>query len=496
VALNRAFESSTRDTRAQFREAMRLFEKAIRRGHQARALVHYSWATAAGFAGDREAAREAAAILPRHWPGLAATFFHVGQALHRIDSTAAVEAFRKAIALEPDVAAFHFYLGVAACAKRDWNLARSAFETSDRLQPDNPSTLHNLGRVARLTGRIDDALAYTQRAIAIRPGYAAGHYALGVLYLTTGRPREAIPALERAIELEPDAADARVNLGHAHYRAGDLVAARGIHERTIERDPDHAASHMNLAVVLIALDDLAAAEVACRKACSLQPGNPVSLYNLGRILRHRGRFGEALERYRAAQGAARKTPDRWLAEGDVVGAARGEAGDCEVLAACERALAIALEAGHRERVVAALRRMDRKCTERQFWIDAALIYRQALQQQPAFFTNPTDPHRLRAAICATIGAYHLQSSAPARAGRWRRQALAWLEENLNQWTAALDADEAEATEVRRRISRWRSLPALAGIAHPDLLAKLPPEDRDECRVFWESVDAVLNRLEH
>ena len=75
----------------------------------------------------------------------------------------------------------------------------------------------------------------------------------------------------------------------------------------------------------------------------------------------------------------------------------------------------------------------------------------------------------------------------------RKQAIQWLQADLNVWQRLLASDApAERDMARNMLSRWQSEPDLAGLRDPDAVAKLPAEEAAACRELWSSVNATLN----
>ena len=67
-------------------------------------------------------------------------------------------------------------------------------------------------------GRVDEAIAAYQRAIAIDPRHANAHNNLGAVLRAAGRPEEAEVAYRTAISLDPGHVDAYTNLGISAQR--------------------------------------------------------------------------------------------------------------------------------------------------------------------------------------------------------------------------------------------------------------------------------------
>ena len=80
----------------------------------------------------------------------------------------AVETYRRAIALNPDVARMHFNLGGALLRLGRFEEARAALDDSIRISPA-PQAFSNLGVAHYLLGRFPEAAASFQRAVDLAP---------------------------------------------------------------------------------------------------------------------------------------------------------------------------------------------------------------------------------------------------------------------------------------------------------------------------------------
>jgi tetratricopeptide (TPR) repeat protein len=76
--------------------------------------------------------------------------------------------------------------------------------------------------------------------------------------------------------------------------------------------------------------------------------------------------------------------------------------------------------------------------------------------------------------------------------RWRRQALEWLQADLEAWAKMLDNDSQTTHNLAKRmLEHWQVDPDLAGLRDSEALNKLPPDERQKCRTLWNDVDALL-----
>ena len=80
----------------------------------------------------------------------------------------------------------------------------------------------------------------------------------------------------------------------------------------------------------------------------------------------------------------------------------------------------------------------------------------------------------------------------AERARWRRQARAWIRQDLAEWDRVLHKSKAQ---VRQKLRRWQVDDDLAGLREPDALKGLPPDEREDCRALWHEVADLLRRAE-
>jgi tetratricopeptide (TPR) repeat protein len=119
--------------------------------------------------------------------------------------------FRKALALKPDVARAHAYLGIVYLLQRgDSGLAeaRSEFEAELLRNPGDYSSHYNLGVIHFKQHTIALAEQELAKAIQLLPDSPDAYFYLGQARLQEGKSREAVPQLEKAILLYGSASKA------------------------------------------------------------------------------------------------------------------------------------------------------------------------------------------------------------------------------------------------------------------------------------------------
>lgn len=80
--------------------------------------------------------------------------------------------------------------------------AQEAFNKSLTLESDMPDAYHGLGLAASWLGQLPDAIKNFERAIRLKPTYAAAYNDLGAVYVAQKNKAQALKAFQKAIDLE------------------------------------------------------------------------------------------------------------------------------------------------------------------------------------------------------------------------------------------------------------------------------------------------------
>ena len=201
---------------------------------------------------------ERAAVLPRAVNSEAYYQYLLGRGLQgRDDWPLALQAYRKAIALDPQFAPAYARLAIAenfvADRANDTAGFQRAVEAAERAVELGPDVADGYSARAfmRYTYLWDwkGAAADLERASALDPGDATVQRRYGDLLDTLGRLPEAIAATRRAIEMDPLSAPAWQSLGLYLYSVGELPAARQALNRSFEINPDGMYIHWHLGVL-------------------------------------------------------------------------------------------------------------------------------------------------------------------------------------------------------------------------------------------------------
>ncbi|CAG0965394.1 partial protein O-GlcNAc transferase, partial [Rhodocyclaceae bacterium] len=222
----------------------------------------------------------------------------VFQSLGRLEE--ALEAYRRALTLEPDYPEALSNLGLALQEAGQQEDAVAAYRQALERRPDFAEAHYNLGNALNALGRTDEAIASYRQALTLRPAYAEAGNNLGLVLQVRGMTDEAIAVLREALRARPDFAAAWTNLGNALQAAGDLGGAVDAHRVSLRLQPGSPDAHYNLAAALKRQGQMDEAAAEYRRVLATAPEHVATHYNLGNLLREQGRLEEACTAYRAA----------------------------------------------------------------------------------------------------------------------------------------------------------------------------------------------------
>jgi len=113
-------------------------------------------------------------------------------------------AIEKALAIAPDLAEAHSYLGVIK-TNYEWDFAGAELEQKRAIELDpNSSDAHGAyARLLVILGRFDESIAEMKTAIELEPASAGNHHSFGWILFQSHRYDEAIAEEKRALEMDP-----------------------------------------------------------------------------------------------------------------------------------------------------------------------------------------------------------------------------------------------------------------------------------------------------
>jgi tetratricopeptide (TPR) repeat protein/predicted Ser/Thr protein kinase len=294
-------------------------------------------------------------------PAAAEHFQQALRYMERHDSEASVDAaialLERLIESEGETAEVQAALARALLFKYEltrqhmWEVrARTSASRAAELAPDAAETLLALADVHRELGRLEEALAEYERALAQRPGYFEARLGRARALDAVGRGTEAEAALHEAIAQCPEDWRGYSSLGRLYFSRGEYARAVGAWHRVLELAPDSARGARNLGSAFYRLDRFEDAIRAYQSSLSLQP-NALAFTNLGTVLFSQRRLDEAASAFERAAALTPADPVMWGNLGNALRAMPGREDDTR--RALERAVGLmrdrlAREAGDRE----------------------------------------------------------------------------------------------------------------------------------------------------
>lgn len=139
----------------------------------------------------------------RESPPSAYRYFLNGcDAEERSNQAMAETCYRRALELEPFLAAAHTNLGNLLYRRGDIAGARAHYEQSLDCEPDQAEARYNLGNVLEDMGETESAISELRRVCTTTPKFADAHYNLGLILARVGGLAQARNHLERYLELD------------------------------------------------------------------------------------------------------------------------------------------------------------------------------------------------------------------------------------------------------------------------------------------------------
>jgi tetratricopeptide (TPR) repeat protein len=367
-------------------------------------------------------------------------------------------AFRRAIALNPDLAPAHQGIGAAHFRRKQFPEAEAAF----------------------------------RKTLELDPGIHMARALLGNALTQQNKHAEAETAFRQAVEREPELFDARVNLGNAMIVQGKNREAEAVFRKSIDVRPDLLEAYYGLGAALINQRKHREAEPALRKYLDHNPKSGMAWRAFGIALAGQDRFPEAATAFMKA--GALLPPEHPGREH-----AKKLLQQCQQYAALDAKLRAVQDGKEKPANAPEQIELARWCVRKRAYVAAVRFYRDAFTAEPKLAEAVPAPTRYDAACAAALAGCDQGSDADKvndqKQALFRQQSLQWLRQDLAWWSKALDdGTEKTRAEVRKRMQHWLADGDLAGVRTRDSLARFPDAERVQWEKLWSEVDALLRRV--
>lgn len=165
---------------------------------------------------DTNAPSNTRAFTPRHEPQRnreqADFWFQKGLELEQSNAPVdeAIEAYLKAIELNPNAAGALVNLGTIYFHKRDWTKSEQYYRGAVEADPNYALAHYNLGNLYDERSDPDHAYAHYHAALRIQPQYADAHYNLALLHQGQGDMMKALSHWQTYLKIDPSSQWAQI----------------------------------------------------------------------------------------------------------------------------------------------------------------------------------------------------------------------------------------------------------------------------------------------
>lgn len=119
-----------------------------------------------------------------------------------------------------------------------YDAALAKFQEADKLLPNEPTTLNNIGLIYKKMNKLDEAEKYYKKALDKFPEYAECLNNLGALKVTQESTLDAALYFRKAIDLKPNYADAYFNLAVLMENEGNYKSAIDSYKQFLKYSKD------------------------------------------------------------------------------------------------------------------------------------------------------------------------------------------------------------------------------------------------------------------
>jgi tetratricopeptide (TPR) repeat protein len=213
------------------------------------------------------------------------------------DFESARVSFEQSIALDPDNAVAHRWLGTLCARRQAYAEAEKHLERAMALAPAEAEIWVDLGNVQALQRHYGKARVSYQSAIEMAPDAALAHLNMGWVLKELGSLEEALVHLRIAYRLEPDLENALRNLVAALVESDRCEEALALAGEAAARNPAEYDAQFCLGLAHQKLHDPEKALASYESASRLRANDPELHDNRGTALLELGRLDEAIASY-------------------------------------------------------------------------------------------------------------------------------------------------------------------------------------------------------
>ncbi len=208
----------------------------------------------------------------------------------------AEEAFRQAIALDPDNKPALIGLAGSLQSQSFATQSLEMFLKAAVLDPSDADPIYRSGQLYLEVGKLTEAIRQFERVLKINSRYPLGHVALGRVYLRQGDSKRALEEAMKERENNPNLADAYVLAAESHFMQKQYSNCAAEYQKA-SMQMRSASIYIRMARCSRLSGSVDAAQSLLRQAQSIESGNPDLYKEQGAIFQTKGMADEAIAAY-------------------------------------------------------------------------------------------------------------------------------------------------------------------------------------------------------
>jgi predicted O-linked N-acetylglucosamine transferase (SPINDLY family) len=222
----------------------------------------------------------------------------LGYSLHQKGYLAEAKKFyNEALNLQPNNFNVLQLAGALALQMKQYDKAVILLKNAVAVNPNLAAVYFNLGIALEKCNEYELAIGIYERTIALQPDFAFAYCKRGHALQSLGKLKEAIESYTKAISLGCTTTDLYLNLGNSHQALGQLTDSIISYDEAINFDKNSAEAYSNKGNVLSELKELDAAIASYNQAIRINPDFAEAYSNRGNAFQELKKFGEAIADY-------------------------------------------------------------------------------------------------------------------------------------------------------------------------------------------------------
>jgi tetratricopeptide (TPR) repeat protein len=235
-------------------------------------------------------------------PKFAAYYLNRGLIYKRLNQpNQAIEDYQRAVDIEPRMIEAYCNLGDSLFEQQRVDEAIDAYQSALKLNSRHRNACHNLGNAYLEKENYQQALVCYQNALAIQEGPETLSN-IGVTLVGLNRIEEAIAYHQKAIQADPDFSKAYSNLGLALSQLNRLTEAEDCYRKALAIEPENAEFYSNLGVNYKDQGKVDKALNCFKKSLGIDPSSSKAQFNEAISLLIRGDFNNGWQKYESRFG--------------------------------------------------------------------------------------------------------------------------------------------------------------------------------------------------